>query len=214
MRFTRAELEAARNRSVPDLVGDGLRLLFVGINPGLWTAAAQAHFAKRGNRFYPALHLAGLTEREIDASGGLSVDDAVELASRGIGITNIVNRATARADELSTVEIRLGGVELAKKVSVLRPVVVVVLGITAYRTAFDRPRARIGWQPEDLGGAQLLVAGNPSGLNAHETVASLAASFREAADRAGVRTVTALPKSTQPITKSGSSSADQRKASE
>ena len=210
MRFTRAELEAARNRSVPDLLGDGLRLLFVGINPGLWTAAAQAHFAKRGNRFYPALHLAGLTEREIDASGGLSVDDTVELASRGIGITNIVNRATARADELSTVEIQLGGVELAKKVSVLRPAVVVVLGITAYRTAFDRPRAKSGWQPEGLGGAQLLVAGNPSGLNAHETVASLAASFREAADRAGVRTVTALPK----VTKSGSSSADQRKALE
>jgi TDG/mug DNA glycosylase family protein len=187
MGFTRAELEAARNRSVPDLLGDDLRLLFVGINPGLWTAAAQAHFAKRGNRFYPALHLAGLTERLIDASDGLSPDDAFDLASRGIGITNIVNRATARADELSTVEIRRGGVELARKVSVLRPAVVVVLGITAYRTAFDRPRAQSGWQPEDLGGAQLLVAGNPSGLNAHETVASLAASFREAADRARVR---------------------------
>jgi TDG/mug DNA glycosylase family protein len=208
MRITRAELEAARDRSVPDLLSDDLRLLFVGINPGLWTAAAQAHFAKRGNRFYPALHLAGLTEREIEASGGLSFDDAVDLTSRGIGITNIVNRATARADELSTIEIRRGGVELTKKVSDLRPAVVVVLGITAYRTAFDRPRAKVGWQPEGLGDAQLLVAGNPSGLNAHETVASLAASFREAADRAGVE-----PVRTQPIRTKGSSSADPRTAS-
>ena len=109
MGFSRAELEAARDRSVPDLLGDDLRLLFVGINPGLWTAAAQAHFAKRGNRFYPALHLAGLTNREIDASGGFSPEDALDLTSRGIGITNLVNRATARADELSTAEIRRGG---------------------------------------------------------------------------------------------------------
>jgi TDG/mug DNA glycosylase family protein len=208
MRITRAELEAARDRSVPDLLSKNLRLLFVGINPGLWTAAAQAHFAKRGNRFYPALHLAGLTEREIDASGGLPFDDAVDLTSRGIGITNIVNRATARADELSTIEIRRGGAELAEKVSELRPSVVVVLGITAYRTAFNRPRAKGGWQPEGLGGAQLLVAGNPSGLNAHETVASLAASFREAADRAGIR-----PVGTRPIRTKGSSSADPRTAS-
>lgn len=189
MRFSRADLEAARDRSVPDLLGDDLRLLFVGINPGLWTAAAQAHFAKRGNRFYPALHLAGLSEREIDASGGLTREDAAALTSRGMGITNIVNRATARADELSTPEIRRGGLELEGKVSQLRPAVVVVLGITAYRTAFDRPRAKGGWQPEVLGEASLLVAGNPSGLNAHETVASLAASFKEAAVRAGVHPV-------------------------
>jgi TDG/mug DNA glycosylase family protein len=208
MRITRAELEAARDRSVPDLLSEDLRLLFVGINPGLWTAAAQAHFAKRGNRFYPALHVAGLTEREIDASAGLPLEDAVDLTSRGIGITNIVNRATARADELSTAEIRRGGVGLAEKVSHLGPAVVVVLGITAYRTAFDRPRAKGGWQPEGLGGAELLIAGNPSGLNAHETVASLAASFKEAGDRAGVQ-----PVGFPPIRTKGSSSADPRTAS-
>ena len=152
----------------------------------LWTAAAQAHFAKRGNRFYPALHRAGLTEHVIDASAGLSAEDAVDLISRGIGITNIVYRATARADELSASEIHRGGVELAAKISRFRPNVVVVLGITAYRIAFERPAATGGWQPEGLGGAALLVAGNPSGLNAHATVESLAESFREAADRAGV----------------------------
>jgi double-stranded uracil-DNA glycosylase len=208
MRFSRADLEAARDRSVPDLLGADLRLLFVGINPGLWTAAAQAHFAKRGNRFYPALYLAGLTNREIDASGGFSPEDALDLVSRGIGITNLVNRATARADELSTAEIRRGGSALATKVSDLRPAVVVVLGITAYRIAFDRPRAKAGWQPEGLGEAELLVAGNPSGLNAHETVASLAASFKDAADRAGLTTA-----GTGSVRTTESSSADPRTAS-
>ena len=217
MRFSRAELEAARDRSVPDLLGDHLRLLFVGINPGLWTAAAQAHFAKRGNRFYPALHLAGLTQREIDASGGLSPEDTRDLTFRGIGITNLVNRATARADELSRDEIRRGGSDLAEKVSELRPAVVVVLGITAYRIAFDLPRAKGGWQPGGLGGAELLIAGNPSGLNAHETVASLAASFREAAHRAGVNANEARagiePLRTDPVRPTGSSSAGPRTAS-
>ena len=189
MGFSRAELEAVRNRSVPDLLGGAPRLIFVGINPGLWTAAAQAHFAKRGNRFYPALHRAGLTERVIDASAGLSREDSMSLTSIGIGITNIVNRATARADELSSSEIRRGGIELTSKILRLRPVVVVVLGITAYRVAFDRPRATGGWQTDKLAGADLLVAGNPSGLNAHATVASLAESFKEAADRAGIPSV-------------------------
>jgi TDG/mug DNA glycosylase family protein len=203
MGFSRAELGAARNQEVPDLLGRDLRLLFVGINPGLWTAAAQAHFAKRGNRFYPALYLAGLTGRAIDASAGLSPDDAMELTSRGIGITNIVNRATARADELSASEVRQGGIELTRKIARLGPAVVVVLGITAYRVAFDRPQAKGGWQAENLGGASLLVAGNPSGLNAHATVASLAEAFKEAADRAGVK----------PIRTTGSFSEDPRRAS-
>jgi double-stranded uracil-DNA glycosylase len=189
MSFSRAELEEARNRSVPDLLGENLRLLFVGINPGLWTAAAQAHFAKPGNRFYPALYLAGLTPRQIDASDGLASEDAADLISRGIGITNIVNRATARADELSSSEVRTGGADLTRKIALLQPSVVVILGITAFRVAFESPRAASGWQPEGLGGAGLLVAGNPSGLNAHETPASLAASFRAAAEQAGVRLV-------------------------
>jgi double-stranded uracil-DNA glycosylase len=179
--FTRAELEAARGKSVPDLLGDDLRLLFVGINPGLWTAAAQAHFAKRGNRFFPALYSAGLTDRIIDASAGFRPEDIDQLTSNGIGITNIVNQATARADELSEDELRRGGRSLEQKVAGLRPAVVVILGLTAYRIAFGRPRAANGWQSENLAGAKLMVAGNPSGLNAHQTVASLAEMFRDAA---------------------------------
>lgn len=181
MGFTRAELEAARGKSVPDLLGDDLRLLFVGINPGLWTAAAQAHFAKRGNRFFPALYSAGLTDRIIDASAGFRPEDIDQLTSNGIGITNIVNQATARADELSQDDLRHGGRSLEQKVAGLRPAVVVILGLTAYRIAFDRPKAANGWQSENLAGAKLMVAGNPSGLNAHQTVASLAEMFRDAA---------------------------------
>ncbi len=186
MGFTRAELEAARGKSVPDLLGDDLRLLFVGINPGLWTAAAQAHFAKRGNRFFPALYSAGLTDRIIDASAGFRPEDIDQLTSKGIGITNIVNQATARADELSQDELRRGGRSLEQKVAGLRPAVVVILGLTAYRVAFDRPRAANGWQSENLAGVKLMVAGNPSGLNAHQTVASLAEMFRDAAVAADV----------------------------
>ena len=181
MGFTRAELEASRGRSVPDLLGDDLRLLFVGINPGLWTAAAQAHFAKRGNRFFPALYLGGLTDRIIDASAGFQPEDIDHLTSKGIGITNIVNQATARADELSQDELHKGGRELERKAAELEPLVVVILGLTAYRIAFDRPRATSGWQSENFAGTKLMVAGNPSGLNAHQTVASLAEMFREAA---------------------------------
>ncbi len=186
MGFTRAELEASRGRSVPDLLGSDLRLLFVGINPGLWTAAAQAHFAKRGNRFFPALHAAGLTDAVIDASAGFRAEDVDLLTGMGIGITNIVNRATARAEELSAEELREGGRELEHKVAVLKPVVVVILGLTAYRIAFTRPRASNGWQSETLADARLMVAGNPSGLNAHQTVTSLGEMFREAAAAAGV----------------------------
>jgi double-stranded uracil-DNA glycosylase len=179
--FTRAELEACRGRSVPDVLGDDVRLLFVGINPGLWTAAAQAHFAKRGNRFYPALFAAGLTGYLVDASAGFHTDDLVQLTSRGIGITNLVNRATARADELSVDELRRGRAELERKVALIRPAVVVIMGISAYRVAFDRPRATSGWQPENIAGAKLMVVGNPSGLNAHLAVGPLAEAFRQAA---------------------------------
>jgi len=187
MGFTREELLAAAGKSVPDLLGPRTDLLFVGINPGLWTAAAQAHFAKRGNRFYQALHRAGLSNRLIDAADGLEAGDADDLTSRGIGITNLVNRATARADELGAGELVDGARLLAIKAMTLQPQVTVILGLTAYRIGFARPRARAGWQEEKLGGADLLVAGNPSGLNAHQTVDDLAASFREAALRAGLR---------------------------
>src|SRR5580765_1652133 len=108
MGFTRAELEAFRDKTVPDLVGPGLKLLFVGINPGLWTAATQTHFAHPGNRFYPALRRAGIIDRDLDRAGGMTDDDRAYLRSRGIGITNLVPGATARADELSPAELRAG----------------------------------------------------------------------------------------------------------
>ena len=158
----------------------------MGINPGLWTAAVNAHFARPGNRFWPALHRAGLVDRVIDASAGLSADDAATLQARGIGITNIVNVATARADELSAEHLRAGALRLRETVRRVGPEVVAVLGLTAYRRAFDRPRALGGRQPDDLEGAELWVAPNPSGLNAHETVESLAVAYRRIAVAAGI----------------------------
>lgn len=186
MGFTRVELEAFRDAVVPDLVGPGLRLLFVGINPGLWTAAVGAHFARRGNRFYPALHAAGITGRLIDASAGMDPADAALLVDRGIGITNLVRRATARADELTRRELEEGAVALERFVAVHRPLVVAVLGVTAYRHAFGDPRAAVGRQPAGIGAAELWVVPNPSGLNAHESIASLAAAYAEPARVAGV----------------------------
>lgn len=187
-RPTRAQLEAARDRVVPDLLPDDLRLLFVGINPGLWTAAVGAHFARPGNRFYPALHLAGLTVRRIDASRGYDPDDLAELRDKGIGVTNLCPRATARADELTTAELRAGAVRLVALVEARRPRVVAVLGITAYRQAFGRPKAVAGPQPAPWrADAELVVLPNPSGLNAHAGLAELAAAYGAAATAAGVR---------------------------
>jgi TDG/mug DNA glycosylase family protein len=186
MGFTRAQLEAFRDATLPDLAGAGLRLLFVGINPGLWTAAAQSHFARRGNRFYPALYRAGITDRVIDASAGYALADYDHLIERGIGITNLVARATARADELRPQELTTGGAALASRVAALAPRVVAILGITAYRTAFARTKAVAGRQPDTLGGAQLWVAPNPSGLNAHASLDSLGGAYRDIAIAAGI----------------------------
>jgi len=183
-RFTRAELEAFRGAPVNDLVGRRVRLLFVGINPGLWTAAVNAHFARRGNRFWPALHAAGITPSLVDASGGMRPADAAMVTGLGIGITNIVSTASARADELTLAELRAGGAVLETKVRRLRPRVVAVLGLTAYRQAFSRPKAGAGRQVEHLGDADLWVLPNPSGLNAHDTIDSLAAAYRAAWDAA------------------------------
>jgi TDG/mug DNA glycosylase family protein len=184
--LTRAQLESHRNGSVPDLAGPGLRLLFVGINPSLWTAATQTHFAHPGNRFYPALRLAGILERDIDRAGGMTEDDRRYLLERGVGITNLVNRATIRADELSREELRAGSVRLTEFVTRHQPAVVAVAGITAYRTAFGLPKAPAGEQPERLAGARLWIVPNPSGLNAHETTATLALAYAEPARAAGV----------------------------
>ncbi|MGA7270623.1 MAG: mismatch-specific DNA-glycosylase [Acidimicrobiia bacterium] len=186
MSFTRDELESFRDASVPDLIGPGLRLLFVGINPGLWTAATQTHFAHPSNRFYPALAKSGVIQREIDPAAGMDADDRAHLIVRGVGITNLVNRATARAGELSRAELRRGAQHLVETVRSTRPAVVTVAGITAYRDAFGERQAEVGRQEQDLAGAQLWVVPNPSGLNAHETVDSLADWYRKAAVAAGV----------------------------
>lgn len=186
MGFTRAELESFRDTEVPDLIGPGLRLLFVGINPGLWTAATQTHFAHPGNRFYPALLLGGVIEREIDRGSGMSDADRAHLVERGIGITNVAHRATAKASELTADELRAGGDRLRRCVAEYHPTVVAVAGITAYRTAFRRPKATMGRQDELFEGAVLWIVPNPSGLNAHETTESLAAAYRAPAVAAGI----------------------------
>jgi double-stranded uracil-DNA glycosylase len=185
--FTREQLDGYRGATVPDLVGDEPpRLVFVGINPGLWTAATGTHFAHPGNRFYPALHRAGITDRPFDRVGGLSEDDRCRLTRRGIAITNLVPRATAKASELSREELRAGGEALVARLEAWRPAVVAVAGVTAYRTAFGRPQARLGRQDGRLAGAELWVVPNPSGLNAHETVETLAARYRAVAVAAGL----------------------------
>jgi double-stranded uracil-DNA glycosylase len=181
MGFSRAELEMYVGATVPDLVGPDIRLLFVGINPGLWTAATQTHFAHPGNRFYPALLAAGIIDRPIDRGRGMSDADRQALVERGIGITNIVNRATARASHLSAAELRAGGERLRAFVREHHPAVVAVAGVTAYRSAFALPKAQLGEQPDPFEGARLFVVPNPSGLNAHDTVGSLAIAYRAAA---------------------------------
>lgn len=195
-RFTRAELESFNGAIVPDLLGDDVRLLFVGINPGLWTAAVQAHFARRGNRFYPALFRAGLIDRHIDASAGYLPQDKDHLLGRGIGLTNLVRRASARADELAPGELVEGAARLRALVLRIRPPVVAVLGVTAYRMAFQDRAIAVGRQPGELAGAQCWVLPNPSGLNAHETVDSLARAYHQAGVAAGLVAAAAGPAST------------------
>ncbi|MEX2487109.1 MAG: mismatch-specific DNA-glycosylase [Nitriliruptoraceae bacterium] len=186
-RFSAAELERFRDVEVADLIGaTAPKLVFVGINPGLWTAATQTHFAHPSNRFYPALHHAGITTREFDRIGGLDDRDRAELLDRGVAITNLVARATARAAELTRQELCVGAVALAERMARWQPRVVAIAGVTAYRTAFAKPRAAMGRQDERLSGAVLWLVPNPSGLNAHETVASLADWYRAAATDAGV----------------------------
>jgi TDG/mug DNA glycosylase family protein len=190
--FTRAELKSFTGATLPDLIGEpdpaggGVRLLFVGINPGLRSVAVQGHFAPRGNRFYPALLRAGITNHLIDASAGLSTADRAHLLAQGIGITGLVARATGSAGELGRDELMEGARTLTERVGRFLPRVVALLGVTAYRTAFGVPQAVLGRQPADLAGAQLWVVPNPSGRNAHASLDALAAAYREAALAAGV----------------------------
>jgi TDG/mug DNA glycosylase family protein len=177
---TAAEVAAAADRTIADLVGPGLRVLFSGINPSLYSAATGHHFARPGNRFWPALHRAGFTPTLLHPS------EQWTLPELGLGITNVVARATARADELSPAELVDGGKLLEKLVTTWQPRYLAVLGVTAYRAAFGRPKARTGPQGETIGGVPVWVLPNPSGLNAHYTVDSLAAAYaelRQAADR-------------------------------
>ena len=163
----------AVEKPLRDVVAADLDILFCGINPSLMSAARGHHFARPGNRFWPALHLAGLTPRR------LHPDEDLELLRYGIGITNIVARPTRAAVELTVGELREGARELAELVEEYRPRVVAVLGITAWRLAHDRPRATLGRQPERVGGAETWVAPNPSGLNAHHQLPDLARCYSE-----------------------------------
>lgn len=165
---------------MPDVVAPGLKVLFCGINPGLYTAAVGHHFARPGNRFWPALHRAGFTPRLLQPA------EERELLALGLGITNVVERATASADELSAEEMRAGGERLRQKVERLRPRFLAVLGIGAYRQAFDRRQAGLGQQAESLGTTALWLLPNPSGLNAHYQLHDYAErlrALREAAER-------------------------------
>lgn len=170
---TKEEILAAKGKTVPDVIAHGLRVLFCGINPGLYTAAVGHHFARPGNRFWPALYAAGFTERL------LSPFEERELLKSGYGITNVVDRATATAAELSAEEFVEGGRRLEAKARQYGPRFVAVLGVGAYRTAFGLPKARLGRQTEKIDGSAVWVLPNPSGLNAHYQSKDLARMFRE-----------------------------------
>jgi double-stranded uracil-DNA glycosylase len=179
-RPTSWELDAARDTTIPDVAAPGLRVLFAGINPGLYSAATGYHFARPGNRFWPALHASGFTPRLLHPA------EQQQLLALGLGITNVVARATARADELTTAEIQAGGRVLAAKVARLDPRWLAVVGVTVYRTAFGHPAAKTGPQDERMGETKLWVLPNPSGLNAHWPAPKLAEAFRELRQAAGL----------------------------
>jgi double-stranded uracil-DNA glycosylase len=170
---TKEQLLAATKKTVRDVIATDLRVLFCGINPGLYTAAVGHHFARPGNRFWPALYAAGFTDRL------LSPFDERELLTSGYGITNVVRRATASADMLTKEEIVAGGVRLRAKVLRYRPKVLAILGLGAYRTAFNQPKAVVGPQQDSIGNTVLWILPNPSGLNANYQAADLARLFRE-----------------------------------
>ncbi len=170
---TKAELLAANDKSIPDVIAPDLQVLFCGINPGLYSGATGHHFARPGNRFWPALYAGGFTDRL------LSPYEEQELLPRGYGITNVVNRATATAAELSAEELVAGGQRLLATAQRYHPRCIAVLGVTAYRAAFGRPKAGFGRQDERIDEAIVWVLPNPSGLNAHYQPKDLARVFGE-----------------------------------
>ncbi len=170
---TKAQLLEAYGKSVPDVIARRLKVLFVGINPGLYSGAVGHHFARPGNRFWPALHKAGFTARQ------LSPVEEQELLKHGYGITNIVNRSTAAATELDQQELKTGGLRLKAKIRRNQPRVVAILGIEAFRIAFGKPKAAFGLQEEHVGSTRIWVLPNPSGLNARYQLPALSRMFRK-----------------------------------
>jgi len=172
-RPTKAELEAAEGKPLRDVIGADLRVLFCGINPGLYTAAIGHHFGRPGNRFWPVIHQAGFTPRLY------SPYEDMDLLELGYGVTNVVNKATATADQLTKEELRAGGITLRKKVLKYKPLILAVLGMGAYRTAFEHPKAGIGEQSELIGDTRIWVLPNTSGLNANFQMPDLVRVFRD-----------------------------------
>jgi double-stranded uracil-DNA glycosylase len=175
-RPTTADLRAAVDRQIDDVISPGLRTLFVGINPGLWSGATGHHFARPGNRFWRAIHAAGLTDEV------LSPADQHQLLGYGIGVTNLVYRTTATAAELTADELHAGGQLLRAKLQRYRPAQVAFLGVTTYRVAFDQARALVGRQPDLIAGIETWVLPNPSGLNAHYQLDALARAYAQLRD--------------------------------
>jgi TDG/mug DNA glycosylase family protein len=171
VRPTAADLAAARDLTLEDLIAPDLAILFVGINPGLWSGATGFHFARPGNRFWRAIHEAGLTPRLF------APHEQRELLATGIGVVNIVPRTTATAAELSNDEIRAGGAALTAKIVRFRPRKVAFLGVSTYRIAFDRPKTTVGRQEERIGDSEIWVLPNPSGLNAHYQLPQLVEAY-------------------------------------
>ena len=186
---TRAELEAAYGAVIPDLVGPGVRVLLVGINPSLYSGYTATHFARPGNRLWRTLHEAGFTDRRLHPS------ESEAILAAGLGITNLVARATARADELTDADVRAGVEPLRALVRRWSPSWVAFLGISTYRVAFDAPRATVGRQPGQFEGAGVWVLPNPSGLNAHYQQPDLTAAYHELSDAVAAIATTASDKS-------------------
>ena len=175
-RPTREQVAAAYGKRVPDVIAHDLDVLFCGINPGLYSGATGHHFARPGNRFWPALHMSGFTDRL------LAPHEERDLLERRLGITNLVVRATARADELTDDELRRGGKRLVKKLHEYEPRFLAVLGLSAYRSAFGVRDAQVGPVPEIVGRTRVWVLPNPSGLNAHYQLPALANEFKRLLD--------------------------------